>query len=576
MRRFVADTLLLLDLQRRLAWNGFRSRSLPRQALSALGALLMALVGGGVSASFGYALGRIARRLPGEGLEPVLPGLALSAAAALLVFVAFAAVLGSLFLSSDLELIMAAPLDRRAVFTARVLDGVGWYYLVLAVGAGPGLVAYGLGLGYAPAYFAFAAVALAGTPLLPAGLAALLVMVVVRFAPARVVREVLGLVAVLTGVGVSFGFQWARSWSRGFGPRGAAGEAASRPDVDALLDQLTGIASLPLPTFAAGRGLAAAGRGDLPEALPALAAFLALTFGLFAVCVALAERLHAAGWARLQGSGAARRRPLAAVAGSSGGWLARAPAPLALAVKDWRLMPRDLISYRQLLGPLVAAPILYFNLVSRPPGRRVSPLEAAQRLTPADLDLAGVAAAAGVLLLCLTVFNRIALTGIARERSTWWVLKAAPLSGRDLLAGKLLVPALPFAALSTVLFAVAAAWSGFSLLGAAYGWFGIQLLGLGLLGVNVALGVPTARLDWDDPRRMVSPWGGLASFLAMASLCLAGGGLLTLPLLAAALAPEWTRTAWLFAPAAATIVTAGAAAISLRFAAARLPHVGEH
>ncbi len=573
MRRFLSDTFLLVDLQRQLAWNGFRSRSLLRQVLSALGALVMTLVAGAISASFGYGLGRVLRRLPDAGLEPVLPGLALSAASLLLVLVAFAAVLGSLFLSSDLELLMVAPVDRRAVFTARVMDGIGWYYVVLAVAAGPGLVTYGLGLGYAPAYYALAVLALAGTPLLPAGLASLLVMLVVRFAPARRVRELLGLAAALTGVVVSLLAQWARSWARGLGPGGAPG---ARPDLDALIDQLRAITAAPIPTFAAGRGLAAAGRGDLTGALLQLAEFLVVTFGLFAICVVVAERLYAAGWARLQGSGTARRGLApAARPGELGGWLGRAPAAVALALKDWRLLPRDLINYRQLLGPLIAIPIIYVNVVSRPGGRRLAPIEAARRLTPADLDLSGVVTAAAILVLCVTVFNRMALTSIARERSSWWVLRAAPLSGRELLAGKLLVPAAPFVLLSTVLMAGGAAWNGYGLLGSVYGWFGIQLLGLGLLALNVAIGIPAARMDWDDPRRMISPWGALASLVAMASVCLLGGGLLALPLLASALAPSWSLTAWLAAPLAATVLIAALSLASLRLASARLSRVGE-
>ena len=48
----------------------------------------------------------------------------------------------------------------------------------------------------------------------------------------------------------------------------------------------------------------------------------------------------------------------------------------------------------------------------------------------------------------------------------------------------------PFAILSTVLLMGAAIWRGFSLFGLLYGWFGVELLGAGMLAIAWASPCP--------------------------------------------------------------------------------------
>ena len=66
------------------------------------------------------------------------------------------------------------------------------------------------------------------------------------------------------------------------------------------------------------------------------------------------------------------------------------------------------------------------------------------------IDLRGVFVAIGVLTATVLVFGRIAATSVSREGKAWWLLKAAPLSGTELLGGKLLAAAVPFVLLSSL------------------------------------------------------------------------------------------------------------------------------
>lgn len=565
----LADLWLLLNLRRRVGWNTFRARPRSRRILYGLGYGFMALWLGGGAVAVGYGAGALLRAFPALRLEPLLPGAILTIVALLILFSSFGVALGGLFLSDDLELLMTAPVDARAVFASKILDGLGWYYALVLVTAVPALITYGFGLRYGPLYYLLAIVAVLGTPLLPAGLGALLVMLVARFAPARRVREMLGLVGALVGLGCSVIGQTSRVWTQRLGQSGA--------DPRALLDQVRRIQELPLPSLVAGRGLAAAGEGAWGAAFAGVAGFLVLTIGSFIACVLLAERLYAAGWVRMQSSGVARRsRERAAHDAAHGGWLGRAPSWAAIALKDWRVIPRDLRNFAALLSPLLILPVVYVNLLTG--GRRGvgTAIEGfGERLGPGAPDPAGVTLAAGILTATLLVFSRVAQTGISMEGRSWWILKAAPITPFELLRGKFLAAMAPFAILSTLLLAIAAAWRGFGPLGTLYGWFGIETLGAAMLALAVGTGVPWAKLDWDDPRKMSSGWGGLIGLAGSAVTGLLGGLCLCLPLLAGAFRPALLAVAWVVGPLGALAVSAAAAWAAFALGARFLGRVGE-
>jgi ABC-2 type transport system permease protein len=567
IRNFWADLWLLLRLRWTVSWNTFRSRKWWQQALQGLGILWLVGWLGFVSGLVGFGVGRLLRRFPDSGLEALLPGLILTAVALIVLISSFGVALGSLFLASDLETLMTAPVSRRAVFTSKILDGLATYYGIVLCTAIPALVTYGLGLRYGPAYYLLAIIATLGTPLLPAGLGALLTLAVARFAPVRRVREVLGLVGAIIGISCSLIGQSANLWLRRLGP--------ATEDPEAIVERLRRLAAVPLPSFVAGRGLAVAGEGRWLLALGETLGFLLLTFGSFALCVLAAERLYATGWARLQGAGvASRNRARAAREATEAGWLGRAPAWAAIALKDWRVIPRDLRNFAQLLSPLLLLPIVYLNILGGA-GRGRDFDDVLTRIGRGDIDPAGPLIAFGVLTTTALVFRRVASNSISAEGRAWWIMKIAPVAGRELLRGKLAVALVPFAALSTALLLGAAIWRGFSPVGFLYGWLGVQLLGAIILATAVAASVPWARLDWDDPRKMISGWGALFSFLIGSALAGLAGLLLTLPLLAAAFAPALVAVAWVAGPLLAAALALATVHYSLEIGARFLARVGE-
>jgi hypothetical protein len=563
----IADTLLLLSLRWQLAWNRFKSGKAVTRVLTVLSSIVLALFVGGASALVGVGTGALLRMFPEQRLDAVIPGLLLAAVSFLLVLSSFGVALGSLFLTSDLDILMTAPVDRKAVFISKILDGMALYYAMAAVLALPALFTYGLAAGYSPAYYILALIVLLGTPLLPAGVASILVMLVARFAPARRVREILGVMGALFGIACGLIAQTSRFWMSDI--------AVGNGSADDWAAGLRGIGNLPLPPMMAGRGLAAAGMGDWGRAALELAAYALFTFGFFAVCIWFADGLYAAGWVRMQSSGSAKRgRQRAEQAARRGGLLATAPAYMAIVLKDWRVIPRDLRNFAQMLSPLVFLPVIYLNIVGG--GRRgADPLAGIPLFSGQEIGTQGIFLAGGVLLASSMVFGRVSATAISREGKAWWLLKAAPVSGVELLRGKFLTAMIPFSILSTAMLFGAALWQGLSPLWTMYGWIGVELLGAGMLATELGFSVPWARLDWDDPRRMTSGIGSLFSLLVWLGLSTVGGGLLCVPVLLELFEPAMTLPAALLALALAAALTAGVSMLVLRFGLSRLYTVGE-
>lgn len=320
-----SDTWLLTQLRWMVAWNTFRSSRLVRKIFAVLGTLSIVLFGGGFSAVIGLTAGTVLKRFPQYGFEPLMPGLILTATTAILLLNSFGVALGSLFLSNDLELLMAAPVSRRAVLISKILDGMTTYFALTVVLAGPALVTYGFGLEYGPLYYVFMVISLLAVPLLPAAVGSLLVMVIARFAPARRVREAMGLAAALFGVTCSVISNTSRFWVRS--------SNIDRTSFTALLDIVHSIANLPIPSMLAGHGLVAAGTWNIGLALIDLSSFILIAVGSFALTVVLADTLYAAGWLRMQSSGSANRNAQrVARDAKQTGMLGDAKPPMAIAL----------------------------------------------------------------------------------------------------------------------------------------------------------------------------------------------------------------------------------------------------
>ncbi|WP_165774574.1 putative ABC transporter permease subunit [Candidatus Viridilinea mediisalina] len=454
-------------------------------------------------------------------LLATLPSLVLLGTLGLLIFSSFSSLLNSLYLSGDLDMLLATPTPMRAVFVVKFFGALSTQYLLIVAFVWPVLVGYGQGMGYGLLYQFAALVVILGLPLLPAGLGALLVMAVIRVIPPRRAREIVSLLGGMLGVGFYLLIQF-------------SGRIAMSTATPANLESLRSVDQPLLPSAWAGRALVAAGEGQLLPLAFYGGSFLLSSVLAFGACLLLAERLYYVGWSNLaQQGGKQRPKPQA----PRGALFGRLPLFLpqesrAILVKDLRLFVRDLRNLQVLIFPLALALIWSFQILM---GDRAS---ASGLGGPEQLMGASIA-----FFICISISNGIAGGGVSREGKNFWLLKLAPISPWRLLLGKLALAYLPFPVIGTLFLLGIGLLSQTNPLVVTQQWVLLQLVGLGSASFGIGLGAAFPRLNWENPAQQTTWQSSCLSsifyplyilfmlvivFGAQAASSLLGGGLLGL------------------------------------------------
>lgn len=441
--------------------------------------------------------------------------------------------LAAIYFSRDGEWLLVSPIGPRLFLAHRLLSQ-------LAIGAGLGTALGGpvvLGAAFfyrSPLLVPAVAVDLLLLLLAPMAAALWMVVVLVRLAPARRVKDA---AAILVGV-VGFGVAAVDV--------AATVGASSRPGLN--LVQFGHGVHLPgwLPVTWAAQAVAAAAAGQLAPFLQNTALLLALSAILVPLALSTAAPLVREGWFRSQSTSQRRHRP--------GQWR-RLPPPVAVLRKDWRLLRRDPAQLIQLLLPIGLFAV--YLLAPQGPGTeglfRNFPVWYGPLTTSA---FAALFAASG-----------LGLRAVGAEGQRLWCLRSSPLSASTLLLSKAALPTL-VAVGSSLALLIAAEWRegvppGDLVVSVAM----LTLLVGGLAGLATGMGAIWPRLEWTDPRRAVGV--GLAVvFMVVGSAYIAVGVVaLTVPLLITWLAP-WTR--YLLALLACALCAGTAATLALRLGANRL------
>jgi len=414
----------------------------------------------------------------------------------------FGLLLQALYLSGDMDFLLAAPLPIRAVFFSKLLQAVLPNFGLLALFGLP--VLYGLGLsdGYNILYFLFVIVLMVSLSLAAAGLAGLLVMLVVRVFPARRVVEVLGFLGAIISIVCS---------QTGNLMRAGSSNSVSQEQISSGLGMLAQFNSPWLPLTWVGRGLMALGEGNWLPGVGLTFLSLVLTGGLFWLSLAVAERWYYTGWAGMQiiGQKKQTKRMLRTATASSRPVLSpRLAANLLPAAirgiiwKDFLVMRRDLRHLSQLITPLIFGiiyGIMFLRTRGEPPaGRGEAPAW--------FMDSIRSLLSYGNVLLAIFVgwmlVQRLAGMGFSQEGKNYWMLKAAPVSARQMLTAKFLVAYLPTLALSILFLAAFSVLQRIAFAQTAFGLLVVVLCLAGMAGIQLAFGAAGANFTWEDPRKM--------------------------------------------------------------------------
>ncbi len=389
------------------------------------------------------------------------------------------------FLSSDLSLLMAAPVPARRVFVLKYFEAMGSGSLISSFVAFPILLGFGLAFG-APWPFYIAMFAMVTLFLsVPVSVGTIAGLVISRFAPASRVKEVLGLVGGVLALGFWVAIQLLRPAIR---------DNIQTGDVTAQMKSLAThgghFLTKMLPSSLAAEGLRGFAAGRPREGLASMV-FLAIMAGLmFGVSVLASKRMYMAGWVRVAPAGGkgrvGRPFPLRRLLC----WLPSfeksvVSTTASLFVRDpQQLMPVATITIMMALFPF---------LMGRRTGNIISPAVILQSF--AALSFIGS--------------MNLAVNATVIDGRNFWLILCSPRSPARKIFSKLLVSVLffiPLAAVAAVGFR-AAGLIGWALVPRAL-WFASCMTFLGG-GIGVMLALIYGDWQWEIPKRMLRMSGRL-------------------------------------------------------------------
>jgi len=522
---WIRETLWLVRGRWRIAVNSVLRGARWRAATYAVVGVALAFLG--VMALGGsYFLTVWIERLTGSDATAVdvLPATVLSATLSLSVLVSFTVALAALYLSADLDLLLSAPVSRRSVFASKLIGGLLPSHLLILTMAFVPLIGHGLALDYGPAYFAAVPLALALLPLVPMAVGALAVMLVVRHVSPSRLGDVVALIVAAMTLSIAL----------------VAGGARQLQDVVSLaqiIDVFERVRTPYSPAEWLTRGLTAAGRDQSGEAVKWFLVAAAVSLAILVPMLFAAERLYFSGWTHIQAGGPPRRAgsrhlpwnnvdAAASLSQPSGLFSLLSSPTVAIMRKDFRIIPRDLTNMAQVLSPLAIGVFFVLQRLLYPV--RLRGMATQPELIDPLLAMlsAGVAAAVGAMIM-----SRFCLTAFSIEGRSYWLIRSAPVSNREIVTAKYLVSMVPYVVLGGVLvlllelaraFGDARAAGGampgalleaFDPLLAVYAWFVVVVVGAGVLAINLAIGAARPNMRWDTPHEMLTPDVGCLSLV---------------------------------------------------------------
>lgn len=329
-------------------------------------------------------------------------------------FSATTAAISTLYLSDDLNFLLAQPISARRVFGLKVFETFLNTALVPVLLTLPLLLTIGAFFG-APAW-AYPLMLLADvlTFAAPVGLGALLAVGLMRVAPAGRVREVSTALGVIFSAGLVYAIRALR-------PEVLIQRAQDPAKFEELLRSFSGPSSPFLPPSWASGFIWQAAHGNFS---PALWPLLILTALLLGLATWLATVAYQEGWARALDSSLPRLDPSPKRAGWAERSLSRLGLGGTLASKDMRMTFRDPTQWSQLLIVVALAGVY---LVS---------VKAVPIPVPQFRGILGYIQLAFQGFIVSGVATRLAFPAVSQEARAYWLLRTSPISSWQIVTSK--------------------------------------------------------------------------------------------------------------------------------------------
>jgi len=421
---------------------------------------------------------------------------------AILLFSNVVTSLSTFFLSDDLELVWALPVDLEAIYFSRFAETLvlsSWMVIVFGL---PVLIAFGVtwqaGFEY---YFLWIPAVLVPFVLIPAALGAALTMILVKVFPARRARDLLAALSiVVTGI-LFLLFRLLR-------PEQFV-KANARM---ALWENVMHFEAADfLPSEWMTRVLMDVLRG---RGAPGLTTLLLVTTGpALAITVGwLAKWIYSEGWSKAQEG----RRARISRSGSFG-YLVETVSRLfpssmrAMVVKDTKTFFRDATQWSQLflLGAIMV--VYVFNF-------RVLPLD---QLPVGHFKLVNYVSFVNLALAAFVtaaVAARFVFPMVSLEGRAWWIIRSSPLEMKPYLWSKFVISFVPLAVISEIILGVTNYLLGVSPFMMALGSWSVLALTFGITGMGIGMGAMHPRFHVENAAQISVSYGGVVYMITALGL----------------------------------------------------------
>ncbi len=488
-----SSVFLLLRLRVRLWFNSFKKAKLLRKIMTILFALVILAFGIGMMVGSFFLLRllqspQVAGYIDIDPILAALPSIILTAGFIVILATNFSVLLQALYLSRDMDFLIAAPIPMRAVFLSKMIQAILPNFGLFCLAGLPILFGLAGSKGYNVLFYVVTVLQAAMLALAAGGLASILVMLVVRVVPARRVAEVLGFVGALVTITLS-----------------QSGNLMNQVDfnkaqVANVFSRITFLNQPWSPLAWIGHGLVDLGTGVWASGLALTVATLVLSTGIFVISLVSSEKLYYSGWARMQGNSQKRKVSNGAkrhVTASGPGVLVIFPrASRAIIRKDFLLLRRDLRNLSHFISPLIIGFVMLLST-----GRGIGAAQDSAGFMQRLPQVAQYANIGLTFFVSWMLMVNLATNSISREGKNYWLLNAAPLKPSHLIVGKFVVSFLPGLVLAWAFILVSSLLNPLRASGLVYSLAVVTLLIFGLNGLLLTFGVFAAKLDWEDVRK---------------------------------------------------------------------------
>jgi ABC-2 type transport system permease protein len=444
--------------------------------------------------AFFFRLLRYMSTMPGE-LAPLLMAQLLHMIFltffSMLIFSNTVTSLSTIYLSSDLLVLMASPLRLTNVFVSKFVQTLlysSWMVLLFGL---PIFIAFGQVQQATPAYYVWLIPTLLPFLIVPAGLGMLGTMLLMRYFPAQQTHKALTVLSVCFMAALVMLIRFLRP------------ERLVREAPDEVLMQFLDSLKTPdlplLPSTWAAKALLAGGGATPGDAIGHIALLWGSALVIFAITVWVASQVYYTGWSggATAMRGSTPRRPWRLERLLLPVLRCCTPTTRGLVLKDLKLFFRDPAQWSQLLLLGALAVIYLFNIRNLP----LHTLFLKNFISILNLGLAGFVLSA--------VAVRVVFTSTSLEGRSFWIVLASPIAFRGFLREKFCMYIVPLLVLSETLVVVSNLLLKADTYLMLFAVAVILLITCALTGLGVGLGAMYARFEYDNIAQTAASTGGI-------------------------------------------------------------------